>query len=169
MTTVYTQMDSPIGRLTLTGVVHSGATMLIGLYFSTGKQALHAPLSDWSESAAALSEARQQLEQYFAGERRGFELALAPSGTPFQKQVLAGLQQIPFGETCSYGELARQIGRPKAVRAVGGANARNPIAIIIPCHRVIGTGGKLTGFGGGIDAKRYLLDFEAEQGGQASA
>ena len=103
---------------------------------------------------------RQQLEAYFAGELQRFDLALAPDGTDFQQAVWQALTTIPYGATCSYGEIARQIGKPKASRAVGAANGQNPIPIIIPCHRVIGSTGKLTGFGGGLAAKEILLELE---------
>ena len=106
--------------------------------------------------------ARQQLTEYFAGERREFDLPLKLSGTEFQMSVLHALQQIPYGETTSYSDIAERIGRPKAVRAVGAANGRNPIPIIVPCHRVIGSHGDLTGFGGGLDTKEALLRLEAE-------
>ncbi|MBI4564737.1 MAG: methylated-DNA--[protein]-cysteine S-methyltransferase [Planctomycetes bacterium] len=108
-----------------------------------------------------LAEARRQLRAYFAGELREFRLSLALQGTPFQRRVWAGLQTIPYGETISYAELARRIGRPKAGRAVGGANHRNPIAIIVPCHRVIGADGTLVGYGGGLERKKTLLALEA--------
>jgi len=104
----------------------------------------------------------RQLREYFTGERREFDLPLKLSGTEFQVSVLEALQNIPYGETTSYGEIAKRIGRPKAVRAVGAANGRNPIPIIVPCHRVIGSTGDLTGFGGGLDTKEALLRLEAE-------
>ncbi len=103
----------------------------------------------------------QQLAEYFAGERKQFDVPLALRGTPFQLEVWRALQRIPYGETRTYADIARAIGRPTATRAVGGANGANPIPIIIPCHRVIGSNGGLTGFGGGIDVKRRLLDLEA--------
>ncbi|MCA8974064.1 MAG: methylated-DNA--[protein]-cysteine S-methyltransferase [Planctomycetes bacterium] len=106
------------------------------------------------------SPARRQLAEYFAGRRREFELPLAPRGTPFQLEVWAALRTIPFGSTCSYADIAARIGRPNAVRAVGAANGRNPIAIIVPCHRVIGRDGSLTGYAGGLDRKRRLLQHE---------
>lgn len=109
---------------------------------------------------AVLVRAAAQLDEYFAGERRDFDLPLAPRGTPFQVAVWRALARIPFGETCSYGELARTVGRPSASRAVGAANGANPIAIILPCHRVIGASGTLTGYGGGLPLKRWLLDHE---------
>ncbi|MBO0838982.1 MAG: methylated-DNA--[protein]-cysteine S-methyltransferase, partial [Actinobacteria bacterium] len=105
-----------------------------------------------------------QLDAYFAGELTEFSLPLAPAGTQFQRQVWAALQQIPYGQTWSYGQLAEKIGNPAAVRAVGLANGRNPIAVVIPCHRVIGADGSLTGYGGGLDRKRFLLDLEARAG-----
>ena len=105
-------------------------------------------------------EAHRQLDEYFGGRRTTFELPLAPRGTAFQQDVWSALRRIPYGDTVSYAELAKTIGRPAAVRAVGAANGQNPIPIVIPCHRVIGTDGKLVGFGGGLDAKRYLLGLE---------
>ena len=103
---------------------------------------------------------KAQLAEYFAGDRRAFDLPLAPQGSGFQVQVWRALLRIPYGETCSYGDIARVVGRPSASRAVGAANGRNPIPIIVPCHRVIGSTGSLTGYGGGLERKRYLLDFE---------
>jgi methylated-DNA-[protein]-cysteine S-methyltransferase len=110
---------------------------------------------------APFREVIAQLEAYFAGELRRFDLPLAPEGTPFQREVWSALTAIPYGETVSYGELARRLGRPAASRAVGAANGQNPIPIVIPCHRVIGADGSLTGFGGGLAIKRRLLDLEA--------
>jgi len=114
----------------------------------------------WTRDAGALREAREQLLAYFAGERRVFDLPLQPVGTPFQLKVWKALTEIPFGATRSYGDLARRIGDPKAVRAVGAANGRNPIPIIVPCHRVIGSDGKMVGFGGGLPTKQFLLVHE---------
>lgn len=108
-----------------------------------------------------LSDAVHQLDAYFAGDLRHFELPLRPDGTPFQLRVWEELRRIPYGETRSYRDVARSIGSPEAVRAVGAANGRNPIPIVVPCHRVIGANGKLTGFGGGLDVKQLLLDLEA--------
>ena len=156
----YTQVPSPIGQLTLCG----DGQVLTGLYFSTGSKARGADPS-WVENAACFAEASKQLEEYFAGTRRDFDLELKPQSTPFQSQVLQAHQTIPYGEVCSYKDIAEQIGNPKAVRAVGTANGSNPIAIIIPCHRVIGSNGALTGFGGGLDAKRHLLALEKDQTG----
>jgi methylated-DNA-[protein]-cysteine S-methyltransferase len=111
----------------------------------------------------ACARAIRQLEEYFRGERRRFELALAPEGTEFEHKVWAEVCRIPFGSTDSYGEIARRLGDPDAARAVGAANARNPIAIVVPCHRVIGADGDLTGYAGGIDRKKWLLDHESDQ------
>ena len=111
--------------------------------------------------AAVFDHVIAQLDEYFAGERTEFDVPLDPVGTEFQLRAWAALRRIPYGETRSYGEQARTIGAPAAVRAVGAANGRNPISIIVPCHRVVGSNGSLTGFGGGLDAKRYLLDLEA--------
>jgi methylated-DNA-[protein]-cysteine S-methyltransferase len=120
------------------------------------------PEPDWIYNEKPLANARRQLTEYFAGERKVFDLPLRLSGSEFQVSVLKALQDIPYGETVSYGEIARRIGRPKAVRAVGAANGRNPIPVVVPCHRVIGTSGDLTGFGGGLDTKEALLRLEAE-------
>ena len=118
--------------------------------------------STWVKDADPFKEVSLQLDGYFAGDRRQFDLALAPEGTEFQRRVWSALTEIAYGETWSYGELARHIGKPKASRAVGAANGQNPIPVIIPCHRVIGSSGKLTGFGGGLQTKEYLLGLEAE-------
>jgi methylated-DNA-[protein]-cysteine S-methyltransferase len=117
----------------------------------------------WKCDGALFREPVRQLQAFFAGELREFDLRLKPEGTAFQQRVWTALREIPFGETISYGELARRIGNPAASRAVGLANASNPIPIIIPCHRVIGSNGKLTGYGGGLENKRWLLDFERSQ------
>ena len=115
----------------------------------------------WRPCADAFAEVAVQLSEYFAGRRTTFEVELAMAGTPFQHRVWNALREIGYGETRTYGELARRIDRPGAGRAVGAANGRNPIAVIVPCHRVIGAGGALTGFGGGIERKRLLLELEA--------
>ena len=151
----YTYMDSPVGQLLLAGE----GEILNYLSFPTGKMAIK-PAPDWTFYRPAFKQARQQIEAYFAGQRKQFDLALAPHGTVFQMQVLAALQHIPFGQTYSYQDIAQAIGRPKAMRAVGAANGRNPIPIIIPCHRVVGADGSLTGFGGGLDTKAFLLRLE---------
>jgi methylated-DNA-[protein]-cysteine S-methyltransferase len=151
----YTILGSPIGELLLVGA--GGA--IHGLSMLGGRPPQIDPA--WEPAEEPFAEAAAQLGEYFAGRRRDFDLALAMGGTPFQRRVWEELRAIPYGDTISYGELARRIGRPSAVRAVGGANRRNPIAVIVPCHRVIGADGTLTGFGGGIDRKRALLDLEA--------
>ena len=120
------------------------------------------PEPDWIFNEKELAEACRQLSEYFAGQRKRFELKLNPSGTEFQRQVLDELVKIPYGTTVSYSDIARRIGRPRAVRAVGAANGRNPIPVIIPCHRVIGAHGDLTGFGGGLPTKEALLRLELE-------
>ena len=151
-TTAYAIVDSPIDELLLTA--EDG--VLTGLHFSP-----FAIARDWVHDPAQLEPAATQLKEYFAGERTEFELELAPHGTAFQQRVWAMLREIPYGETTTYGTLAHQLGDPKTVRAVGLANGRNPIAVIIPCHRVIGADGSLTGFGGGLNRKRALLGLES--------
>jgi len=153
----YCYLDTPIGDLLLAG--DDDALCLIG--FPEGSMRRE-PESDWIFSDKPFAAAREQLTAYFAGERKSFDLKLNPVGTEFQLQVLEELQKIPYGITASYGDIAKRIGRPKAVRAVGAANGHNPIPIIIPCHRVIGSTGKLTGFGGGIPTKKALLKLELE-------
>ena len=149
-------MPSPVGRLTLVGQGDD----LVGLYFD--KDPLAAKMrADSTRDDRRLRPAIEQLEEYFAGARTTFELSLVPPGTAFQRKVWGALLRIPFGQTATYGEIARAVGRPDASRAVGGANHRNPIAIIIPCHRVIGADGSMTGYGGGLPRKRLLLDLEA--------
>jgi methylated-DNA-[protein]-cysteine S-methyltransferase len=119
--------------------------------------------SDWTKDGSPFVEACVQLDAYFAGELKNFDLQLMPKGTAFQESVWHALIEIPYGETWSYGQLAANIGKPKASRAVGAANGVNPIPVIIPCHRVIGASGKLTGFGGGIETKQFLLGLESGQ------
>jgi len=154
----YCYLDTPIGELLLAG--DDDGLAMVG--FPKGSMRRN-PESDWIFNEKPLTAARRQLREYFAGKRRSFELPLKLSGTNFQQSVLRALQEIPYGETVSYGEIARRIGRPRAVRAVGAANGRNPLPIVIPCHRVIGKSGDLTGFGGGLDTKEALLRLEAEQ------
>jgi methylated-DNA-[protein]-cysteine S-methyltransferase len=156
----YSHMDSPIGQLLLAG---DGKRLAV-VEFATGRK-IRGAQPDWQRLDEPFETAKRQLEEYFAGTRTGFELDLAPRATPFQSQVLEYLRSIPYGETRSYRDVAVAIGNPKAVRAVGGANGSNPIPIIIPCHRVIGSDGTLTGFGGGIDTKRFLLDLERSHSG----
>ena len=153
----YCYLDTPIGDLLLAG--DEDALSLIG--FPKGSMR-HDPEPDWIYKEKPFAEARRQLEEYFAGERKEFDLPLRLNGTEFQVQVLEELLKIPYGETTSYGDIAKRIGRPNAMRAVGAANGRNPIPIIVPCHRVIGSSGDLTGFGGGLDTKEALLRLEAE-------
>ena len=152
---VYTYLESPIGPLLLAG----DGVRLAKVGFPNGKGRV-APHEDWRRDDSQFVEARAQLAAYFAGELRDFDLDLTPVGTPFQLAVWQALADIPFGVTISYGELASRLGRPSASRAVGAANGANPIPIIVPCHRVIGASGALTGFGGGIDTKRWLLAHE---------
>ena len=153
----YCYLETPIGDLLLAG--DEDALYLIG--FPEGAMRRE-PEDDWIFSEKPFADAREQLTAYFAGERKSFDLNLKPGGTEFQMQVLDELQKIPYGTTTSYGDIAKRIGRPKAVRAVGAANGRNPIPIIIPCHRVIGSSGDMTGFGGGIPTKEALLRLELE-------
>jgi methylated-DNA-[protein]-cysteine S-methyltransferase len=155
----YCYVESPIGKLLIAG--DNDAIRQIS-FAKNGKPAR--PQADWQESSRGLvSQAARQLREYFAGSRNDFDLPLAPEGTEFQRSVWRRLQEIPYGETISYGELARRVGNPKASRAVGAANGQNPIPIVIPCHRVIGANGKLTGFGGGLPTKEALLALEARQ------
>jgi methylated-DNA-[protein]-cysteine S-methyltransferase len=152
----HTIVDSPVGELLLAADDHA----LRRLSFQAGPDPLAVPPTWVRADDGVLATARAQLAEYFAGERRAFDLPLAFDGTDFQRRVWGALLEIPYGETTSYGELARRIGRPDACRAVGLANGSNPIAVIVPCHRVIGTNGSLTGFGGGLERKRLLLDLE---------
>ena len=155
----YTVLDSPVGPIMLAG----DESVLRELWFLQGRQRT-APNPAWTESARALAEPARQLKAYFANRLTVFSVAVDPGGTPFQRKVWRVLQDIPYGETISYGEVARRIGDPKAVRAVGLANGANPISIIIPCHRVIGASGALVGYGGGLPTKRALLALEQGQG-----
>lgn len=157
MSTYYCYHDTPIGPLLLAG--DGDALTLLG--FPSGNMARRHE-KDWVEDKKPFKEVICQLNEYFKGDRQDFDLPLAPMGTNFQQSVWQALTEIPYGETWSYGELAKHIGRPKASRAVGAANGVNPIPIIVPCHRVIGSSGKLTGFGGGIETKAYLLDLESK-------
>jgi methylated-DNA-[protein]-cysteine S-methyltransferase len=157
-TLVYTTLESPIGELLLLG----DGQALRGLHMQGGRRPI-AVRSGWERSAAPFASACAQLQEYFAGRRTTFELPLAMHGNPFERRVWRALGDIPYGGTTSYGELARDIGHPSAARAVGVANARNPIAVIVPCHRVIGASGALTGYGGGLERKRLLLELESGQ------
>ncbi len=158
MTRCYTQIESPLGSLLLA----ADEVGLREILFVNGRHPAR-PEPSWKEDRAVHSETIRQLQAYFAGELESFDLQLAPEGTPFQLGVWRTLCEIPFGQTISYGELASRIGNPKASRAVGLANGSNPIPIVIPCHRVIGSNGKLTGYGGGLPIKEKLLALERRQ------
>lgn len=156
LTTVH---DSPIGSLTI-AADEEGLRHII---FPQGSRSFATPES-WQNAPAAFDAVRRQLDEYFNGKRQGFSLKLAPQGTAFQISVWKALEKIPYNNTRSYGEIAKLIGKPKASRAVGAANGANPLPIIVPCHRVVGATGKLTGFGGGIPTKQWLLDHEQGTG-----
>jgi len=155
---LYTTLESPIGELLLLG----DGRALRELYMQDGRRPI-AVRSGWERCAGPFASACAQLQEYFEGGRTSFELPLAMNGNPFERRVWRALGDIPYGETTSYGEVARAIGHPSAARAVGVANARNPIAVIVPCHRVIGASGALTGYGGGLERKRLLLELESGQ------
>jgi methylated-DNA-[protein]-cysteine S-methyltransferase len=158
MTTFYHYHIAAIGQLLLAG--NGSHLSLLG--FPSGKmQRRHEP--DWTKDGGPFVEACVQLDAYFAGELKNFDLQLMPKGTAFQELVWQALTEIPYGETWSYGQLAANIEKPGASRAVGAANGVNPIPVIIPCHRVVGASGKLTGFGGGIETKQFLLELESGQ------
>jgi methylated-DNA-[protein]-cysteine S-methyltransferase len=166
MTYYTTTLESPCGPL-LCVVDEAGA--VVRIEFGNGRDSqkitekMRAHGIEVVEDPARTADLRRQLAEYFAGERREFDLTLAPEGTPFERSVWEELRRIPFGETRSYGEVARAIGRPNASRAVGRANGANPIPIVVPCHRVIGADGSLTGFGGGLEAKSRLLEIEGRR------
>ncbi|QHS50662.1 methylated-DNA--[protein]-cysteine S-methyltransferase [Edaphobacter sp. 12200R-103] len=157
MSLSYKEIDSPVGKLKLV----ASAKGLVAILWHNDRPK-RVPLGEMVEEPGqkVLVETEKQLTEYFAGERREFELPLDMRGTQFQKDVWDALVGIPFGETRSYGDLARQLGNPAASRAVGAANGKNPISIVVPCHRVIGSSGKLTGFAGGMDIKAHLLAME---------
>lgn len=152
MTTYFSMMESPLGELLL----RSDGTALTGLFMHVQNK----DTSGWVRDDAPFKKVRAQLQSYFAGERQTFDLFFMGAGTDFQQKVWRALCDIPYGETISYGELARRIGQPTASRAVGLANGQNPISVIVPCHRVIGANGKLTGYGGGLPNKQWLLAHE---------
>ena len=154
----YRKMSSPLGELVLMGTDN----VLERIGFREGKGFIRVH-NDWQTSSHAFEDAVHQLEEYFFGSRKVFDLKLKPCGTSFQLVVLEALSLVPYGKTQSYQDIANAVGRPKAVRAVGAASGRNPLPIVIPCHRVIGSDGRLTGFSGGLAAKRYLLDLEAHE------
>ena len=159
---VYKQVSTPVGRLTLVATDFGLAAIL---WEHDRPQRVRLNIVGEDKNHPVLVETERQLGEYFAGSRRRFELALDPSGTPFQRAVWDALMQIPFGETRSYAQIAQQIGHPAAARAVGAANGRNPLSIVAPCHRVLGSMGALTGFAGGLDVKAHLLDHEGAKRG----
>jgi methylated-DNA-[protein]-cysteine S-methyltransferase len=156
---LYDVVQTPIDRL----VVSSDGSAIVGVWMANAEPD-DASWADRRGTDALLDEARRQLVAYFAGRLRAFDLPLAPNGTEFQRRVWTELTTIPFGATISYAQLARRVSSATAVRAVGAANGRNPIPIIVPCHRVIGSDGSLTGFGGGLSRKQWLLRHEGAQG-----
>jgi methylated-DNA-[protein]-cysteine S-methyltransferase len=159
MTTTHTIMDSPIGELTL--VARDGA--LSGVYFP-GHWTRPDPATFGERSDDGFERVREQLAEYFAGERTDFELVTARAGEPFQRAVWSLIEAIPYGESTTYGEIAAELGDGALARAVGGAVGHNPLSIIVPCHRVLGRGGRLTGYAGGLERKRCLLELEAPLG-----
>jgi len=160
--TWYEWMESPLGRILLT----CQSEGLSALLFEAGRHA-RGPEPGWKRGASLLREAAVQIDAYLKGERRVFDLPLAPRGTEFQRRVWQELERIPYAHTCAYGDIARSMGKSNATRAVGAANGKNPISIIVPCHRVVGANGKLTGYGGGLRAKMWLLTLERR--GRAAA
>jgi methylated-DNA-[protein]-cysteine S-methyltransferase len=162
----YRFLESPLGQILLAG---EGET-LFRLHFQDGAKPLEVPDS-WVQRPEGFGEAVRQLTAYFHGRLFEFDLDLRPDGTEFQRAVLAELRKIPYGETAAYGDIARRLGRPGASRAVGAANGRNPLPVVIPCHRVVGADGRLTGYGGGLWIKEWLLNLEKgrENGPKAAA
>jgi len=160
----YGILESPVGPLLIAG---DGAHLHL-ISFPTGSRT-QKPSPGWRRDDALFNRAAEQLRAYFAGALSRFDLPLKLAGTPFQNAVWSALREIPFGETVSYGTLAARIGKPTAYRAVGAANGANPLPIVIPCHRVIGANGSLTGFGGGVETKKYLLELEQGRGIRARA
>lgn len=156
----YQYLDSPLGRL----LISADAEGLRAIDFENPEQA-GLIQADWQRGGACLAKPLAQLAAYFAGELRDFTLKLAPVGTPFRLEVWRELERIPYARTISYGELARRIGKPQASRAVGAANGANPIPVVLPCHRVIGADGSLTGYGGGVWIKQWLLAHERRHAG----
>jgi methylated-DNA-[protein]-cysteine S-methyltransferase len=154
----YRFLDSPVGRILLAG---EGET-LFRVHFQQGEKPMDVP-AEWRHAPDGFGEAVRQLNAYFAGRLFSFDLDLRPDGTEFQRAVLAELEKIPYGETATYGDVARRLGRPGASRAVGAANGRNPLPIVIPCHRVVGADGRLTGYGGGLWIKERLLALEQDR------
>ena len=160
-TTYYSTIDCPLGRM----FVQGDGQFVTGLYLPEHK-GWPGPDASWQQSDAPFTAVRVQLGEYFAGNRRQFDVPVKLAGTPFQLRVWQELVRIPFGTTITYGQLAQRVGKPTGSRAVGHANGRNPISILVPCHRVIGSDGKLTGYAGGVENKRWLLDWE--RGGRAN-
>ncbi len=161
-TRYFSFIDSPLGSLFIQG----DGEFVTGLYLPRHKGWI-GPEAAWQQADAPFAAVREQLTEYFAGERQQFDVPLRLAGTPFQQRVWRELVEIPFGSTITYAELARRVGKPTASRAVGHANGGNPISIVVPCHRVIGADGKLTGYAGGVDRKRRLLDWERRVTGAA--
>jgi len=151
----YTIMNSPLGGL----LIARDADGLTCINFQDGTEAV-SPQDGWIEQPSALTDASAQLEAYFRGELRQFDIPLAPQGTTFQRQVWQAMRDILYGQTVTYTELARRVGRPQAARAVGGASSRNPLPVVVPCHRVVGSDGSLTGYAGGLHLKQALLELE---------
>jgi len=164
MTTCFDSIESPLGRL----VVLGDGEAVTGLYLPNHK-GWPGPDAAWRQSDAAFAAVREQLAEYFAGARRQFAVPIKVAGTPFQQRVWQELTRIPFGTTITYAQLAHRVGQPTASRAVGAANGRNPISIIVPCHRVIGADGKLTGYAGGVGTKEWLLAWEREKATESAA
>ena len=164
MSGLFTRMPSPVGDLLLAGDERE-----LWAVWIDGQRWAPTIADEWRESPQPFADARRQLEEYFARERAAFDLPLRMRGTPFQVEVWAALHRIPFGETRTYGELAAQLGRPTAARAVGAANGRNPFCIVVPCHRLIGAGGGLVDYAAGLDVKRWLLEHEARRGVAAAS
>jgi methylated-DNA-[protein]-cysteine S-methyltransferase len=156
--TTFTVLPSPIGDLLLTAEDGRLTRLLMDAE----------PDPSWRRDDGGLRRFTEQVDAYFAGALTDFDVDVAPAGTPFQRRVWSALREIPYGETWSYGRLATRVGNPKAARAVGLANGRNPISIVVPCHRVVGSDGRLVGYGGGMDRKRLLLDLEARVRGSAT-
>lgn len=156
--TYFARVSTKVGTLLLLADAEGA---LRGIYFDGAPHADGVVPAGAREDAAILEGARRQLEEYFAGERTTFALPLAPRGTDFQRRVWSALARIPYGTTTTYAEIAKAIGAPRAVRAVGAANGRNPLSIVVPCHRVIGRDGTLTGYAGGVERKRRLLELES--------
>lgn len=155
---LYVRVESPLGEIVLV----SDGRALCGLHMQEGRKAVRIE-QGWRRSERSFTAMRSQLDEYFAGRRHRFDLPLGLRGTQSQLRVWCALQEIPYGETCTYGELAGRIGRPFAARAVGHANGSNPVSIIVPCHRLVGASGALVGYGGGLERKRFLLSLESHE------